>query len=364
MKLFIISDTHFGVRNCSHEWLDIQLSSLDWFKREVKKRMSNGDRIVHLGDVFDSRQSIHMRVLDSVPRKFEELSKVAPIDIILGNHDCHDRNTNDINSVEPTLGMISNIQVYREPTVVKYGKRSFGLMPWRYGEEKERHEIERKAMDELSAAKAEVLFAHTDMKGADFNPWRKIEDGCVIDDFLKFKLVFSGHIHHRQKYANVIFAGPPYSMTRSDIGNHKGFWILDTETLEYEFIRNKRCPEFLKLDMDLLLGMTIEEVERIVQNNFVDVVVDFHKHPDFPYQEFVRMFEASARSLFPVGAKKAEDAAVQISEEDQTSTIDVLRLSDSMIDSMDKYNSKVKDKLKKQLHELYARAISQKGSSK
>ena len=364
MKLFIISDTHFGVRNCSQEWLEIQLSTLDWFKREVKKRMNNGDRIIHLGDVFDSRQSIHMKVLDSVPRKFEELSKIAPIDIILGNHDCHDRNTNDINSVEPTLGLIENIRVFREPCTQKYGNRIFGLMPWRYGDDKNRHDSERSAMDLLASQKAEVLFAHTDMKGADFNPWRKIEEGCIAEDFSKFKLVFSGHIHHRQKNGNVIFVGPPYSMTRSDVGNEKGFWIIDTETLEYEFVKNRNCPEFLKVEMDSLLDMSIYEIENLVKNNFVDVVVDFYKYPDFPYQEFVRIFEGCARSLFPVGKKKTEEEPVESVSSHDNSPMDVMKLSEEMINSMDRYNVKVKNKLKNHLQDLYTRAISQRSTGK
>lgn len=361
MKIFIISDTHFGVRNCSPEWLKIQMDSMDWFVGRVRELSSISDRVVHLGDVFDSRQSIHMKALNAAPQKFRDLSSIVPIDIILGNHDCHDKNTNDINSVEPTFGTIPNVTIMREPKVVDIGGRSIGFMPWRYGDESDRAAIEKATMESLRRDGAEILMCHTDMRGANFNPWQKIDGGCASVDFAGFRMVFSGHIHHRQTLSNVTFVGPPYSMTRSDVGNSKGFHVLDTETMKVKFYENPVCPKFLKVAAKDIINMKLADFKRLVDNNFVDVIVDFHSSPDFPYQELARLVEGRARGLHPVGERKAVEAPIESEQTEEGSSMDVLQLGSMFIDSM-RYDQKIKTKLNKALEELYKRAMSQKGA--
>lgn len=359
MKLFLISDTHFGVRNCSPEWLQIQMESIDWFTKEIKKKSSSGDRIIHLGDVYDSRQSLHMRALNAVPKRFKTLSSILPIDIILGNHDCHDKSTNDINSVDPTLGLLDNISIMTEPEVREIGGRKIGFMPWRYGEESERPKEEKKAMDILADKGAEILFCHTDMKGASFNPWQKIEHGCSQAEFSKFKIVFSGHIHHRQTVGNVIFVGPPYSMTRSDVENSKGYWIIDLDDLKYEFVENPICPKFIKVNIENIVNLKLEDIRTMFHNNYVDILINFHESPDFPFQELARLLDGSARGIYPIGDRKKQEKTeahdIQITE----TTMDVLELGTSYIEAMS-YDEKIKERLKKSITELYNRAISQK----
>ena len=64
-RVWMITDTHFGVRSNSREWMDI---IDDYFKNTfiplLKKESKPGDVLVHCGDVFDSRQSINLYVLN------------------------------------------------------------------------------------------------------------------------------------------------------------------------------------------------------------------------------------------------------------------------------------------------------------
>ena len=60
-RAFIITDTHLGVRNNSNEWIDIHREFFfEWFIPLCRKNYRKGDCLVHLGDVFDSRQSLNL----------------------------------------------------------------------------------------------------------------------------------------------------------------------------------------------------------------------------------------------------------------------------------------------------------------
>ena len=52
-RAFILSDTHFGARSNSIEWLEIML---DWFYSDflikVKSEYKPGDILIHSGDFF------------------------------------------------------------------------------------------------------------------------------------------------------------------------------------------------------------------------------------------------------------------------------------------------------------------------
>lgn len=56
--------------------------------------------------------------------------------------------------------------------------------------------------------------------------------------FKKFQLVFSGHYHTRSNDGQVYYLGNPYQMYWNDVGDIRGFNVIDTETYEMEFIQN------------------------------------------------------------------------------------------------------------------------------
>lgn len=95
-RVWMITDTHLGVRNSLEEWIEIMR---DYFYNEfiplVRKEYKPGDVLFHMGDVFDSRHAITLKVLDLAIDIFEELASifVDGIYIIAGNHDCLDIDT-------------------------------------------------------------------------------------------------------------------------------------------------------------------------------------------------------------------------------------------------------------------------------
>lgn len=94
-RCFIISDTHFGVRNSSHEWLDIMKDYFKNFFLPLLRRESRpGDFVMHCGDVFDSRHSLNLLVMNDAISIFEEMAQIIPVVIILGNHDIERKHDN------------------------------------------------------------------------------------------------------------------------------------------------------------------------------------------------------------------------------------------------------------------------------
>ena len=77
-RAWLITDTHLGVRNSSQEWLQIMKEFFyDFFIPLVKKEKKPGDILIHCGDVFDSRHSLNLFVLNEAIQIFEDLSKIS-----------------------------------------------------------------------------------------------------------------------------------------------------------------------------------------------------------------------------------------------------------------------------------------------
>ena len=61
----------------------------------------------------------------------------------------------------------------------------------------------------------------------------------ILSIFKDFDLVVSGHFHQPSKAGVIQYVGAPYQMSWADAGCARGFWILDTETLDMKFIQNR-----------------------------------------------------------------------------------------------------------------------------
>ena len=268
-RAFIITDTHLGVRNNSNEWIDIHREFFfEWFIPLCRKNYRKGDCLVHLGDVFDSRQSLNLKVLNLGIEIFEALSEIFHdgIYIICGNHDIYGKNSNDINSLK-ALKWIPGISIYEEPISIKFGEKNVFMMPWRkdHGEES----ICLKSTDSH-----DYLFCHTDIRGLMFNKFTKIDEGISYQDLDKFERVYSGHVHYSQKYGKVRMLGSPYQLTRSDTENTKGITILDFTSGDEQFFENTISPRFIRISFEKVLNSTPMELDFLFRNNFVDILID------------------------------------------------------------------------------------------
>jgi DNA repair exonuclease SbcCD nuclease subunit len=353
-RIWMITDTHLGVRNSSEEWIQIiRKYFFDWFIPLVKKEYKPGDVLVHLGDVYDSRQSINLKVLNLCVEVFGELSKifVDGIFIIAGNHDCYSKESNDINSLT-SLKFIPNINIYEEPETVKFGDKKVFLMPWRTDEE---------AAAELLAKTPEhdYLFCHSDIRGLNFNKYTKIEEGLSYNRLDNFKRVYSGHIHYSQNFGKVRMLGSPYQLTRSDIDNKKAILLLDLETENEILFENNFSPRFIKIGFESVLDRTPPELEEMFRNNFVDILIDPKMAVKAPLGILSEMITSQLKISFTPLNK---DLSQNNNQEEILFNLDgknfsIIDFADEYINSLQE-NDEIKKKMKKTIEILYKRTIT------
>ena len=133
---------------------------------------------------------------------------------------------------------------------------------------------------EINDNKGDYLFCHSDLNGCRMHlnsVAHRNADKIDVDEFRKYKHVFSGHIHIRQTNENFSFIGSPYQMDRNDMGDQKGITILDLSSDKIDFIPNTYSPIFRKFrvaneeDIDKLddLRGTKDYIDLAISNNLL-----------------------------------------------------------------------------------------------
>jgi len=236
MKIALVTDTHFGARSDSQQF-DTYFKKFydEIFFPELDKREIT--QIIHLGDCFDRRKYINFNSLSNCKKYFFEQveSRGIDMDMIIGNHDTFYKNTNDVNSPSLLLGEYPSIRTYDKAQVVNYDGLKILLMPWICTDNYE-HTTKM-----IEGKVATVCFGHLELagfimyKGQDAHLGHDGFDPALFKDF---KLVCSGHFHHKHGRGNVQYLGNPYQLFWNDFEDDRGFHIFDTRTLDLEFIKN------------------------------------------------------------------------------------------------------------------------------
>ncbi|NBP16620.1 hypothetical protein EBU95_19890 [bacterium] len=135
-------------------------------------------------------------------------------------------------------------------------------------------------LDQLPS-KADVCFGHLEIESFKMNSSKECEEGFKVSDLLKqFKLVISGHFHtrHERKFASgtILYAGNPFQMDFGDADNDKGFYTLDLNSLNYEFIQNNISPVHNKVLLSEMVaqGTITPEIKNKFTNNFTKLIID------------------------------------------------------------------------------------------
>lgn len=274
-KIFLIGDTHIGLGypNSVDKWFKVHQEYFsDFLIPLLKRKVKQGDIIVHLGDLFDNRNIIPINLLNYGMDIVEEISKIAPLHIIIGNHDLWSKSASEINSVRP-FRYIPNVKIYSSTEILEYNGLKILMMPFF---EKRLDQI--KVIDENK--NCDYLFCHSDLNGCKMHLTsvaHKNADKIDISDFKSFSKVKSGHIHLVQSNDHFTFVGSIFQMDRNDIGDQKGIFVIDTNDGTEQFFPNKVSPVFKKFrvvneeDIDKLdeLKDTKDYVDLSISNNLL-----------------------------------------------------------------------------------------------
>lgn len=349
-RAFIVSDTHFGARSNSVEWVE---EMIDWFRSDfiprVKSEYKPGDILVHCGDVFDNRQSINLLVLHEGMKLFEELSHifVDGIYVIAGNHDVMRKTTNDVSSLD-ALRYIPRVNIIKEPIIATFPTTTALFMPWRTNEEEE-----KKCLEEFDIENCNYLFCHTNIRNLRFDSRRDVEEGLMLDDIVKFKRVYSGHIHWGQHRGNVTMVGNPYQMTRSDAGNPKGFYLLDIESGEETFFENNHSPKFVKIYINKFLDKTVEELISISKNNRVDLYVPSTYLVKYQVNSIIDILSTITKRLDVIPFEQDLYDELEESDFDGVGSMNIFNLCEKYVGSIKTLDDESKNRVLNKIDSIY-----------
>ena len=235
MKIALVTDTHWGIRNDSITFLEYFHKFYDniFFPYLDENKIST---VIHLGDIVDRRKYINYVILNSLKDRFINKLRERDIDfhVIIGNHDVTYKNTNDINAIGELFGGRGDdyITWYENSTEVEFDGCKIFIQPWINNNTYEDSLVAMQKTD------AQILFGHLEIAGHLLAPGMVSDHGMRPEMFKKFDMVLSGHFHHKNTKGNITYLGCPYELMWSDYNQVRGFHIFDTDTRELTFIRN------------------------------------------------------------------------------------------------------------------------------
>ena len=234
MKLAILNDTHCGIRNSSDIFMQYQESFYNdiFFPYLLENNIT---QILHLGDYYDNRKTVNFKALHHNRKIFLEKLREYGItmDIILGNHDCYFKNTNDLNSLKELLGHYMNeVNIIEEPRIMDYDGCKIGLVPWINPEN------EKEYLKFIKNCKDEIIGAHLELTGFEMDRGLECRDGMSPTHFDKFEMVLTGHFHAKSTRGNIYYLGSQMEFYWNDCHDKKYFHIFETDTRELTPILN------------------------------------------------------------------------------------------------------------------------------
>lgn len=349
-RIWILGDMHLGVRSNSMEWLEIQKDFYEnQFIPTLQKHVKPGDILVQVGDAFDNRQSINIKVLHYAVNLFERLGQILPTYVIAGNHDIWAKKSNEISSID-SLKWIPNVSVHKKPKQFDWGGKKVLLMPWRRDTQ---HEVETLQ----KYPETNIVFCHSEVRGIKLNSKVTNEHGLEAISYDRYDAVYSGHIHYRQNKGKLRMVGTPYQLTRSDANNTKGFDLVDLETMEETFFENDRSPKFLKYYLTSLYNVPLGKFKREIENNFIDLYVPSDVASTNALSKLINKIQGIGRKIEPTIYDQStfidKDMYDMDEIEDLYKNYNILHLCNMYIEGTshdDETKALIKDKIK-QLHD-------------
>jgi DNA repair exonuclease SbcCD nuclease subunit len=351
MKIAIISDTHWGIRNDNSVFLDNNKKFLDnvFFPYLEENKI---DIIIHMGDIVDRRKYININTAKRLREDFlEEIEKRGlNFHLIIGNHDTYFKNTNDVNIANELLRGYNNFFIYhKEPVELVFDGTKILFIPWIC-------EQNRKAsLEKIQNTDAQIAMGHLEISGFEMYKGSIVSHGDDRSLFGRFDIVFSGHFHHRSTDGTIFYQGSHSEFTWSDYDDQKGFQIFDTKTREINFIKNPYTL-FKKVwyndsDENNLNQINYEQY----RDSYVKVVIQ-EKNNLYLFDKFIESIEA----VNPIHLQVVEDNLMLNLEDDQ----EIINEAESTIDIFRKYIESIesksfdKAKLESKIFELYNEAIN------
>lgn len=354
-RIPIITDTHFGARGDSHIIYTNQeefYTRVFWPAIDAEGGVTD---LLHLGDVTDRRKFVNYQTLSFAKHMFFEPARARGITVhwALGNHDLPYKQSVQLSSYE-AFREYANVRVYHEATQLQFDNTSILIVPWLCDEN---IKTSLAAIRDFNGA---VVMGHFEFGG--FEMYRGIpnQHGMSVDDFKHFRMVLSGHYHHRSSKDNIHYLGAPYEMIWSDYNDVRGFhwWTPATHALEFVPNDHRLFHRFVYDDTNQpgsYVQSLLSEMSAVALTQKIVKVVIKHKTQPVWYETFMdAVLRLGAHDLQFVDdtAWNSEDAK----NIETDSTIDTLTLIHRYVESLPWSNTEVQRDVTAALKELYQEA--------
>jgi len=323
MKVLLITDQHFGVRNDNQHYVE------RYRKFYTEKVLPTIDKegiteVLCLGDTFDRRKGVNFSSLEAAKEMwFRPLQdRGIKMTMLIGNHDIYFKNTLRVNSPELLLGEFDNIEIIYCPGERLIGGKKMMLIPWICEENREA------SWEAINDTDADYCMGHFELNGFDPIPGYTMTHGDSPDIFKKFQLTCSGHYHMRSRRDRIVYLGNPYQLYWNDYGHDRGFHVLNTDDYQLDFIKNP-YNTFSKLFYKDGVGITDEEIES-VKGTYVKLIVE-DKKDQVDFDNTVRrLHKADLADL-----KIVEDMSYDMDEDIDVEVEDTLTILESCVSEFD-----------------------------
>lgn len=358
MKICLLGDTHFGVRNDSkifHTFFEkFYTETFFPFLKENKI-----DTVIQLGDLFDRRKYINYLSLSECLRYFFQPLKDNNITMhtLIGNHDIFWKEKLSVNSPDLLLKDFDNIHIHQTATELEFDNLKIDIIPWICKEN------EKEILNFVKKSKNKLCIGHFELDEFLLSPGTFNTGGRSSKFLQKYEKVFSGHFHTKSKKDNIEYLGVPYELFWNDYKDPKGFYTFDTDTLDTKFIKNENRIFYKfkyndsKVDFDLdEFVKTINKLKDFYKNTYIKVIVVNKSNP--------KLFDKMVEEIYKLGPHDVsivEDHTADFLGDDS----DIINQAEDTVTIMTKYIDDLKietnkDKIKNLVRELYVEALSTK----
>ena len=243
MKIVHVSDIH--IKNFKfHKQYNEVFNSLYEKVREVKP-----DIIINTGDTAHTKLDLSPAYFEMTAKLFENLANIAPLHVILGNHDLNLSNRDRQDAVTPIVEALknSNIHLHKYSKKFSIGDFNFHVLSI----------VDEENWDlNVDETKTNIALFHGSVEGSETDTGFAMTHGDIGFSVLeKFDYALLGDIHKTNQAID--FAGRcryPGSLVQQNHGetNDKGFllWnIQDKETFNVEHVQIENPYPFFTIEL-------------------------------------------------------------------------------------------------------------------
>jgi len=240
MRIAHFADIHWRLKDRHEEYTQV-------FNRVYKTlELLSVDRIVLVGDIIHSKTVLSPELIEEVRNMFIEFEKIAPVDVIVGNHDMNGNNLTRLDSLTPILNPLierglrinyfKNSGIYRiEDTNFHYSV--FSLLD---------NETPKLTKEQIESNDVYIALYHGIIAGSKFDNNYVFSDATMsLSTFRGFDYVMLGDIHLCQFLNPERTAAYAGSLIQQSFGENlqKGFLLWDIEdaknhTVEHIKVKN------------------------------------------------------------------------------------------------------------------------------